>query len=77
MQQNQQLKRGNISGNTGAARKEMFPRCWTRDSPAACGANHHQAAVSLQPLEVHGGAEICLLPMDNPTLDQVYAPKRL
>lgn len=33
-------------------------RCRGRDSPAA----HGEAAVSLQPLEVHGGAEIHLQP---------------
>ncbi|PKU41741.1 protein pxr1-like [Limosa lapponica baueri] len=29
--------------------------------------------VTLQPMEVHGGAEIYLLPMENPTLEQVDA----
>ncbi|GAB0183221.1 hypothetical protein GRJ2_000787400 [Grus japonensis] len=32
-------------------------------------------AVPLQPMEVHGGADIHLQPMEDPTLEQVEAPE--
>ncbi|GAB0180906.1 AN1-type zinc finger protein 5-like [Grus japonensis] len=32
-------------------------------------------AVSLQPMEVHGGTDIHLQPMEDPTLEQVEAPE--
>ncbi|GAB0179745.1 AN1-type zinc finger protein 5-like [Grus japonensis] len=32
-------------------------------------------AVPLQPMEVHGGADIPLQPMEDPTLEQVEAPE--
>ena len=34
-------------------------------------------AVPLQPMEVHGGADIHLQPMEDPTLEQVDARRRL
>ncbi|KAJ7398159.1 hypothetical protein BTVI_127617 [Pitangus sulphuratus] len=48
-------------------------RCFrhrSRDSPAARGADRGEAAVPLQPMEVHGRAEIHLHPMEDPTLEQ-------
>lgn len=39
-------------------------RC--RDSPGVCGEDHGEADVPLQPMTVHGGAEIHLLPMEKP-----------
>ncbi|RMC15556.1 hypothetical protein DUI87_07752 [Hirundo rustica rustica] len=38
--------------------------CWSSDSPAACGVDHVEAAVSLQLVEIHGEAEIQLQPME-------------
>ncbi|GAB0187181.1 AN1-type zinc finger protein 5-like [Grus japonensis] len=32
-------------------------------------------AVPLQPMEVHGGADIHLQPLEDPTLEQVEAPE--
>jgi len=32
----------------------------SRDSPAAYGEDHGEAGCPLQPMEVHGGADICL-----------------
>ena len=34
-------------------------------------------AVPLQPMEVHGGADIHLQPMEDPTLEQMDARRRL
>lgn len=41
-------------------------------SLAACGADHGKAAVSLKPTEVHGGVEIHLQSLEEPTLEQVF-----
>jgi len=38
--------------------------------PAACGADHGEAAVPLQPREVHGGADPHLQPGENPAPEQ-------
>lgn len=38
---------------------------------AARGADHAEAAVPLQPMEIHGGAEIHLQPTEEPTLEYV------
>lgn len=49
---------------------EEVLRCQNRDSPAALGATHGEAAVPLQPLEGHNGAGIHLQPMDDPIPEQ-------
>lgn len=46
------------------SRGRRCSRCWSWDSPAACGADHGETAVPLQPMEVNGGAEIPLQPME-------------
>jgi len=50
-------------------------RCQTRDSPAARGADHSEAGCPLQPMEVHGGADLHLQPMEDLMPEQVDAPK--
>ena len=45
-------------------------RCRSRGSPAAQGADHGEAGCALQPMEVHGGAEIHPQPMEDPTPEQ-------
>ncbi|KAJ7404972.1 hypothetical protein WISP_142299 [Willisornis vidua] len=46
-----------------------------RDSTAAHLEDHGEAAVPLQPMEVHSGAEIYLQPLKYPTTKQVDVPK--
>ncbi|KAJ7415730.1 protein pxr1-like [Willisornis vidua] len=43
------------------------------DSPAAHGAAHDETAVPLQPMEIHGRAEIHLQPLEDSVLEQVEA----
>lgn len=43
----------------------------SRDSPAdPHGAARGEASVPLQTLEVHGGADLCLQPREDPTQEQ-------
>lgn len=44
-------------------RRRCF-RCWSSNFPAARGADHGEAAVSLQPVEIDGYAEIQLQPIE-------------
>jgi len=39
------------------------------------GEDHVRQAVPLQPMEVHGGADINLQPVEYPTLEQVDVPE--
>ncbi|TRZ17422.1 hypothetical protein HGM15179_009676 [Zosterops borbonicus] len=55
---------GGSGGAAGAA---------DRDSPAAPDAAHGEAAVPPEPMKDHGGAEIHLQPMEEPTVELVGA----
>lgn len=49
-------------------------RCWSRDSLAACGEGPGEATV---PMEDHNGAEFHLQPMEEPTLEEMDAGRKL
>ena len=53
-------------GGAQDARAEIFP---LQPMMKTMG----RQAVSLQPMEVHGGADIHLQPVEDPMLEQVYA----
>ena len=57
--------------------EEVLPQHRSRDSPAAHGEDHGEAAVPLQPMEVHGGADTHLQPWEDPMSEQVGAQGRL
>lgn len=47
--------------------------CWKRVCWKPCSlCLHGKAAVSLKPMEVHGGGEIHLQSLEEPTLEQVF-----
>lgn len=48
----------------------MFSGIWGRDSPPALDADRGEAAVLLKPMEVHGGPEIHLPPVEDPMPEQ-------
>lgn len=47
------------------------------DCPAAHGAAHAEVAVPWQPMEIHRGAETNLQLLEDPTMEQVDAQRRL
>lgn len=49
-----------LCGHQGQWRRRWrwWSRCWNRDSPASCSANHGEAAVTLQPMQIQRGADI-------------------
>lgn len=52
-------------------------RHWSRDHRAVHGAVHGEAAVPLQHMEVNGGADFHPQPMEDPTLEERYAQRRM
>lgn len=55
--------------------REEVSRRQSRASPAACDEDDGEVAVTLQPMEVHGGAETHVQPVENPVPEQVDVPK--
>ena len=53
--------------SVGQEGEEVLPE---QRFPGACGTEQGEAAVPLQPMELHGGAEIHLQPTGNPRLEQ-------
>lgn len=53
----------------GRRRGRRCSRCWSSDSLTAPGAAHGEAAVPLEPMKDHRGAEIHLQPMEDPTVE--------
>ena len=47
----------------------------SRDTPAACGEDHGEVGCPPAPLEVHDGADIHLLPVEDSMPEQVAVPK--
>ena len=47
-------------------RGKRSSRCQSRDSPAARGADPGEVGCALQPVEVHGGADLHLQPVETP-----------
>lgn len=50
-------------------------KCWSKDSPAAHGADHYEAGVPVKPMEIHRRADIHLQPMEDPLL-RMWMPER-
>lgn len=55
-------------------RGRRCPKCWSRDSPAAPGADHGEATVPLEPMGFHSGTEIHLQSMEDPTAQTWRSP---
>jgi len=76
VQQQPEEKREHMREKQLCRQRRRARRCCrhrSRDSPAARGADHGEAGCPLQPMEVHGGADLHLQPMEDPTPEQVNA----
>lgn len=55
--------------------REEVSRQQCRDFPAACGEVDGEVSVPLQPVEVHGGAETHMQPVEDPMPEWVDVPQ--